>query len=230
MTTTMSETPDLVITVHKRESHGGSTGQKLRREGRIPAVVYGGDMAPDLIAVDLESYDILMRQVTGEHTIFLLKLEDATDERRAMIKEVQRDPISGKPLHVDFIRVIKGHKLNIEIPVELAGDCVGVRHGGRVDFVSRSLKLEILPREMFDKLTVDVSELDLGDQVTVADLVPMLPPSARFLEEPARTIVVIEGPRDRPTEDEEAAAAAPARVIDEAAEPEVIRKGREDSE
>jgi large subunit ribosomal protein L25 len=229
MTTTMSETPDLVITVQKREAQGGSTGQRLRREGRIPAVVYGSDKAPYPISIDRETFDILMRQETGENTIFLLKLEGTTEERRAMIKELQRDPMTGAPLHIDFIRVVKGHKLNVEIPIELEGDCIGVRHGGRVDFVSRELKVEILPREMFDKLTVDVSKLDLGHQVTVADLAPMLPPSARFLEDPSRTVVVVEGPRGA-ADDEEEVATPPVRETDEPAEPQVIRKGHETDE
>lgn len=224
----MSESRDIVITVEKRPDEGKGTARKMRREGQIPAVVYGGDRPPVNISVDEHSLRELLKQEAGENTIFLLKLKGTKEERRAMIRELQRDPISGHFIHIDFIRITAGQKIHVRMPVELTGDCVGVRHGGRVDFVSRELGIEILPREMFDKITVDISDLDVGSHVSVADLQSKLPASARFLEDAGRVVVLVETPRVTAAElaDEEAAAAEAELVISESAEPEVIRKGR----
>ena len=218
----MRESAEIVITVEKRPEQGRGSARRMRRVGQIPAVLYGGDRPPVPISVDEHSLRELLKQEAGENTIFLLKLEGTKEERRAMIREIQKDPISGHFLHIDFIRITAGQKVHVRIPVELTGDCLGVRQGGRVDFVSRELAVEILPGEMFDKFSVDLSALDVGHHVSVADLQSVLPPSARFLEDPHRMVVVVEAPRA----EAEAAVAVGEAVIAEAAEPEVIRKGK----
>lgn len=219
----MSESNEIVMTVEKRADQGKGASRKLRRAGQIPAVVYGGDRPTLSISVDEHALRELLKGEGGEHTIFLLKLEGSKEERRAMIREIQKDPISGRFTHIDFIRITAGHKVHVRMPVELKGDCVGVRHGGRVDFVSRELQVEVLPRDMFDKFTVDISNLDVGQHISVSDLESKLPPSARILEDSHRVVVVVETPR-LVTEAE--AAPAGEMVITEAAEPEVIRKGK----
>ncbi len=227
----MSESADIVITVEKREDLGKQAAGRHRRGGHIPAVVYGGDKPPVPITVEEESIKELLKQAAGENTIFLLKLKGTSEERRAMIKEIQADPISGKFLHIDFIRVTRGHKLQVSMPIELVGDSIGVRHGGRVDFVTREVSLEILPREMFDKLTVDISDLEVGEHVRVGALADQLPPSARILDDEKRVVVVVEAPRAVALEEEAAALVeAEETVIAETAEPEVIRKGRGEEE
>lgn len=222
----MRESAEIVITVEKRPEQGRGSARRMRRVGQIPAVLYGGDRPPVSISVDEHSLRELLKQEAGENTIFLLKLEGTKEERRAMIREIQKDPISGHFLHIDFIRITAGQKVHVRIPVELTGDCLGVRQGGRVDFVSRELAVEILPGEMFDKFSVDLSALDVGHHVSVADLQSVLPPSARFLEDPHRMVVVVEAPRA----EVEVAAPAGEAVISEAAEPEVIRKGKVEAE
>jgi large subunit ribosomal protein L25 len=227
----MSESADIVITVEKREELGKEAAGRYRRGGNIPAVVYGGDKPPVPIAVDEESIRELLKQAAGENTIFLLKLKGTSEERRAMIKEIQADPISGKFVHIDFIRVTRGHKLQESMPIELVGDSVGVRHGGRVDFVTREVSLEILPREMFDKLTVDISDLEVGEHVRVGAVADQLPPSARILDDENRVVVVIEAPRAVALEEAEVEEeVAEEAVIAETAEPELIRKGKGEEE
>jgi large subunit ribosomal protein L25 len=222
----MSESADIVITVEKREPGSSGASGRLRREGKVPAVVYGGGKDPVTITVDEVSVQELLKQEGGENTIFLLKLKGTKEERQAIIKELQTDPINGKFVHIDFLRVMRGQKLTVKMPVELIGDSVGVRHGGRVDFVSRELEVEVLPREMFDKLVIDISDLDIGDHVMVSELEPQLPPSAKFLEDTHRTVVVISAPKAVALEEEEEEAEL---VVGEAEEPEVIR-GRHDEE
>jgi large subunit ribosomal protein L25 len=203
----------------------------MRRTGQVPSVLYGGDSGPVAISVDEHSVKEILKGAAGENTIFLLKLKGSDEERLAMIKELQVDRIGGKFIHIDFIRITRGHKLNVNIPVELVGDSVGVREGGRVDFVSRDIEVEILPRDMFDKFVLDISDLAIGEHLTVAELAGQLPEDAKFLDDENRVVVVIETPR-AVEEEEEEEEAEEALETEEAAEPEVIGKGKgdEDSE
>jgi len=225
MATTI-QTADITLIVEKRENKGTGSSGRLRAEGRVPAVLYGGDLPSMPISVDdLEVREIL-KQDAGENTIFLLKLKGSTDERQAMIKELQVNPISGKFVHIDFIRVTAGHKLNVTIRIDLIGDCVGVRNGGRIDFSSRELAVEVLPRHMFDHIDIDVADMEIGDVVTVADLEEKLPESCKFLEDPSRVVVLVEQPKL--VEEEEEDELAEDLVIEEGAEPELIGKDKDD--
>jgi large subunit ribosomal protein L25 len=220
------ETADIVLVVEKREDKGKNPSGRLRAEGRVPSVLYGGELPPVPISVDEAAVKEILKQEAGENTIFLLKLEGTKEERRAMIKELQVDPISGRFIHIDFIRVKAGHKLNVSIRIDLVGDCIGVRHGGRIDFVSRELAVEVLPRHMFDHIDVDISDMEIGDVVTVGDLEDKLPESGKFLEDPNRVVVVVETPRLVVEEEEE----EEEMVIEESAEPEIVGKAKEEDE
>ncbi len=221
----MTDNGDIVITVERREDSGTSVAKKLRREGLIPAVVYGGNKPPYPISVNEVVVRELLRE-HGENTLFLLKVKGTKDERQAMIKATQVHPISGQIKHIDFIRVTKGHLLNVTVPVELTGDSVGVRLGGRLDFITRDLQVEVMPRHLFNNFTVDISELDINDNITVADLESQLPESGKFLEDAARVILQIEAPRLAEEEEEE----EEDLVVAASAEPELIKKGKDEEE
>lgn len=146
-----------------------------------------------------------------------------------MIRDIQIDPISRNFIHVDFIRVTRGQKLTVTVPIELTGDSLGSRRGGLTNFKSRELSVEILPREMLDRIVVDISELDLGEHVRVKDLESMLPSSGKFLEDPERIVVTMETPRaSAEAEGEEGAEAE--TVIGEQAEPELIGRAKDEEE
>jgi large subunit ribosomal protein L25 len=226
MATTI-QTADITLIVEKREDKGTNPSGRLRAVGRVPAVLYGGELPPVAISVDDLAVREILKQDAGENTIFLLKLKDSTEERMAMIKELQVNPISGKFVHIDFIRVTAGHKLNVTIHIDLIGDSVGVRQGGRIDFVSRELAVEVLPRHMFDHIDIDIAKMQIGDVVTVADLEEKLPESAKFLEDPSRVVVVIEQPRIAEVEEGEDLLAERADV-EVGSEPEIISKGKDE--
>ena len=219
------QSPEITITVALREGRGTSEAGRMRHTGRVPSVLYGGDQGSVAISVDEHSVKEILKGAAGENTIFLLKLDGTDEERLAMIKELQVNRINGAIIHIDFIRITRGHKLTVKIPVELVGDCLGVRNGGRVDFVSREIEVEILPREMFDKFVLDISELDAGEHLKVADLADQLPENAKFLVDESRVVVVIEIPRlvEEETEEE---IGEEALVTADSAEPEVISKGK----
>jgi large subunit ribosomal protein L25 len=201
----------------------------MRRSGKVPSVLYGGETGPVAISVDEHSVKEILKGAAGENTIFLLKLKGTDEERLAMIKDLQVDRIGGRFIHIDFIRITRGHKLNVNIPVELIGDSIGIREGGRVDFVSREIEVEILPRDIIDKFVLDISDLAIGEHMTVADLADQLPEGAKFLIDESRVVVVIEAPRaiEEEVEEEEAEAAL---ETEEAAEPEIIGKGKDEEE
>ena len=225
----MAESPEIVVTVETREGRGSAEAGRMRRLGMVPAVVYGGGKPPVPIAVEEHSIRELLKTAAGENTIFLLKLKGTDEERLAMIKELQVDRIGGHFIHIDFIRITRGHKLTVKMPVELVGDCIGVRHGGRIDFVTRDVEIEILPREMFDKFVLDVSNLEVGEHLKVADLASQLPENAKFLEDENRVVAVVEIPRiiEELVEEE---VEEGELVTAEAEEPEIIGKGKAEEE
>ncbi len=230
---TTATTSDIKMTVERREVLGKEGVKKLRNEGKIPAIVYGGGKDPVPIVVDEKAVTEILKQAAGENTIFLLKLKGTKHERRAMIKDIQIDPITRRFVHIDFIRIVRGHKVSVSVPVVLVGeeDSVGVRHGGLVDFMTREIAIEVLPRELPDKLEVDLSEVDLDQHVTVAELVDRLPESARLLDDPSRVVVTISTPRATLLAEEEAEEGEEGEaslVIEEQAEPEVIKKGKDE--
>jgi len=224
-----AETTDIVIKVEKRKELGKEAAKKLRAAGRVPAVIYGGGAAPVTIMVEEERIRELLKGKAGENTIFLLKLKGTKEERRAMIKELQVDPLTREFVHIDFIRVVRGHALTVNVPVELVGDSVGVRGGGLVDFVTRELAIEVLPRDLPDKIVVDISELDLDQHISVCDLEDHLPESGKFLDDGQRVVVNISVPRGADVDEEEEE--LEEGVITEAAEPELIGgKGKDEEE
>lgn len=216
--TATTKKQDIVIEVERREGIGKEAAGKLRRQGKIPGVVYGGGVSPFAITVDRHSIQELFKQESGGNTIFLLKLKGGKQERRTMIREIQIDPMTRDFIHVDFIRVTKGHALNVTVPLELEGDCVGIRHGGVADFVTREVEMEVLPREIPDKIVVDISNVDIDELITLGDITGLFPPSARLLSDPNAVVVRVMIPRvARPEVEEEE-----ETIITEQAEPEII--------
>lgn len=225
----MSDSNEIHVIVERRKETGKADVGRLRHTGVIPAVLYGAQKPSVAISVGDDVAKQILRSESGENTIFLLKLKGTKDERLAMIKDMQRDPMTGRIIHMDFIRVTKGHKLTVAIRIDLIGDSAGVREGGRVDFITRELQVEVLPKDMFDHIDIDIADMDIGDQITVSDLVDKLPESAKFLEDDNRVIVLIETPMAEEEEEEDDELAVAERLItEEQAEPELIKKGKDE--
>lgn len=214
---------ELVIEVERRERFGKGANRKLRAQGLIPAVVYGGGKEPVPVVVNRKAVTELLHQEKGKNTIFLLRMKGTKQERHAMLRDFQVDPITQQYIHLDFIRVMKGQHVRVEVPVELSGESVGVKAGGFLDFAGRSLHIECPADAIPEKVTLDISLLGIGQHVTAAD-VP-LPPGAKLLDDPHKILVTIKG---RAAAAEEEVAAAPAG--EEQAEPEVIRRGKVETE
>jgi large subunit ribosomal protein L25 len=149
-------------------------------------------------------------------SIFLLKMAGTDQQRHAMIKDTQMDPISRKLTHIDFVRVMMDEKIRTTVPVHIVGTAIGVKEGGILDWHIREVHIECLPNQIPDKVDVDVSALGAHDFLCVRDL--QLPEGVEVLEAPERNVVGVAQAKAEVVAPEAEAAAV--------AEPEVITKGK----
>ena len=208
------------LAVEKRSTTGKNEARRSRAEGRIPAVVYGAGKPNVPISVDRKALSDVFREGAGENAIFLLKLAGSDQSRHAMIRELQRHPVSRKPVHIDFVRVLMDVKVKVEVPIEVVGVAKGVKTDqGILDVVTREIEIECLPTDIPAHIAVDVSELAIGDAIRVSDL-PAIP-GVEIIDNPEKVVVHV----THPTREEEPVAAA-AEAAAEPVEPEVLKKGK----
>ena len=208
------------LDVEKRSTIGKNEARRSRATGRIPAVVYGGKKPTVPISVEKKALSDAFRGGAAENAIFLLKLAGSDQSRHAMIKDLQRDPLSRKPLHVDFVRVQMDARIRVKVSIEVIGVAAGVRtEGGILDFVTREVEVECLPADIPAHIPIDVTELAIGDALRVSSIPPM--EGIQMLEDPEKVLVHV----THPTQVKEPEVAA-AEVAAEITEPEVLKKGK----
>ena len=216
---------EVTIQVEPREGTGKGQSRKLRHAGWIPAVVYGAGKDPVSIKVERATFLQLLRDAGGENAVFLLELAGTGKKRHTMIREIDADPITRVVQHVDFQRVIMDQVVRITVPVEVEGVAEGVKtHGGVLDFVTREVGIECLPSAIPQSLSVDVTEMEIGDHLELGDLT--LPDGVVLTDEPDKVVVSVAAPRVEEEEEEE----EDLLIEAEAEEPEVIGKGKGDEE
>ena len=205
---------EVTLEVTRRETTGKEVAKKLRRDGKVPAVVYGGHREPVAITVDRKTVsELIQKSEHGMRSVFLLKMAGSDQQRHAMIKELTIDPITRKMKHIDFVRVIMDELIKVTIPVHVVGTAIGVKEGGLLDFQVRELHVECLPNAIPDSIDVDVTPLTGHDYFRIKDL--ELPEGVRVLDDPERVVVGVTHAKVE---------AEP--VADAVAEPEVIKKGK----
>ena len=212
---------EVTLEVARREKSGKEIAGKLRREGKIPAVVYGGHREAVPIVVDRKAVsELIQKSQHGVRSIFLLKMSGTDQQRHAMIKDIQLDPITRRMTHIDFVRVVMDEVVRVTIPVHHTGTAIGVKEGGLLDFQVRELHVECLPTAIPDTIDVDITNLGVHDYIRIADL--KLPDGVKVLDDPDRVVVGVTVARAEVTE------AAPVVAEEGAApaEPEVISKGK----
>jgi large subunit ribosomal protein L25 len=227
---------DATLDAVKRNTKGKNEARRLRAAGRIPAVLYGAQKAgdppaPEQVAVDPKPFMRILHSASGLNTLITLKVQGGSDAR-VLVKNVQLDPITHKPLHADFYRVNMDRKLQVTVPVVLRGEARGVKQdGGVLDFVHREIELEVLPANIPDAIEVDVTNLGIGDSVHVRDLAadaswtPVSDPDMMIVH-----VVVIKVAEETAAAAGAEGAAAAAPAAGAASEPEVIKKGKTDKE
>ena len=208
------------LNVEKRSAAGKGAARRSRAEGRIPGVVYGAGKANVPISVEHKALSDAFRGGAGENAIFLLKLAGSDQSRHAMIRELQRHPVSRKPLHIDFVRVLMDVKITVRVPIEIVGLATGVKNeGGILDVVTREIEIECLPANIPAHIAVDVTNLAIGDAIRISELPPV--EGMTIVDNPEKVVAHVA----HPTREEEPVAAE-AVAGAEATEPEVLKKGK----
>ena len=207
---------EMNLQVEKRERTGKGGSRQARMHGLIPAVVYGGGKDSVPIQIDRKTFVDMMKKSGSENPIFLLKLSDTGQERHAMIRGLQRNPVSRQVIHIDFQRIEMTDRVRVTVPIELVGTAFGVKNeGALIDFVVREVHIECLPGDIPKHLQLDITNLHVGQHAEVKAL--EVPPGVTLLEEPERVILSLVHTR---TEE------APAAEEAAAAEPEIIKRGK----
>ncbi len=203
-----------------RGNAGKGAARALRREGRVPAVIYGHAREPQSLAINTRELERLLERISAENTVIELSLDGRT--ARTLIREIQRHPFKRQILHVDFQELVAGEQVTVKVPLILVGTADGVRNGGGVlDQVLYSLEIQCDPGSMPNHIDVDVTEVTVGHSVHVRDLT--VPPGITVLDDPDASVLTIQITR---AEVEEAATAP--EEAEAVAEPEVIRAKKED--
>lgn len=213
---------ELSLEVTRRERSGKNVAGRIRAAGRVPAVVYGGHREPVAIEVDRKTVsELISKSEHGIRSIFLLKMTGTDQQRHAMIKDVQIDPISRRMTHIDFVRVVMDEKIRVTVPVHVSGTSLGVKEGGILDWQVRDLHLECFPNAIPDSIEVDVTPLERHQYFRVGDL--KLPEGVKVLDDVERVVVGVTQARAEVVE-------AAAEVAPAVAEPELIKKGKPESD
>lgn len=226
---------EAVLEAVKRTTKGKNESNRTRAGGQIPAVVYGAQKAGDAVApiqvsVDPKPFMRILHSKSGLNTLITLKVPGEADAR-VLVKEVQLDPITHSPLHADFYRVNMDRRIQVTIPVVLKGDARGVKvDGGVLDFLHREIDVECLPGEIPNAIEIDVTELGLNQAIHLRDVdqnVTWTPVTDR---DTMLVHVVMARVVEEAAPAAEGAAAAPAAAPASGAEPEVIKKGKQEEE
>ncbi|HOJ26444.1 MAG TPA: 50S ribosomal protein L25 [Candidatus Saccharicenans sp.] len=213
----------LVIKAEIRKEVGKNAAGRLRRQGLVPAILYGGGTASQPLTLKKKDILEILKSQTGENTIFRVTMD--SQEKDVMLKDIQINPVTDELTHVDLIEISMDKPVRVAVPVELVGEPVGVKvEGGVADFLLRELEVECLPREIPESIKIDISNLHIHQSIKVQNL--DLPAGVKVYADPNAAIVVISSVA------QEAAPAPTEEVIEgaEAKEPELIRKERKKEE
>jgi large subunit ribosomal protein L25 len=204
------------LNVSVRKTTGNGPARVLRREGRVPAVLYGPKTEPVLLSVGRQELDrVLKKGGFGQMLLKLVIQNGNTETKTTMIKELQTDPVSHNYLHIDFYEVDLTRKILVKVPLVAQGKAKGIEDGGMLQLVRREIEVLCLPTQIPETLEIDITELDIGDSLHVKDI-PLpegidIPAESNFTiltivsgkmaeEMVAEAEVTEEGPEEEPAE------------------------------
>ncbi|MDI6752002.1 MAG: 50S ribosomal protein L25 [bacterium] len=204
------------ITVKKRGDRGKGYLSAKRREGFIPAVLYGGKKEPEHLLLSLRELEVALHRAKGAH---IFELTGDSEPESVVIKEKQVSPVKNKLIHIDFMRVSKDVKIEVEVEVELIGTPEGTKDGGVLEQQTHQIRIKTLPADIPEAIKVNVEALKIGDRLYVRDIpidsqIEILEPEDKLIASLLPPRVAQEG---APTESTEA-------------EPEVVSRGKKEKE
>jgi large subunit ribosomal protein L25 len=214
----------IVVEAAPRASRGKNEARRLRQTGRVPAVLYGGKGEAMTLSVNAKQVSAILRSESGHNTLFQVDL--GGKQQPAILKDWLVDPLSGKLLHVDLLRVAMDVRMKVMVPVHTFGEPAGVKvQGGVFEVVTREVEIECLPADIPTEFRVDVSGLMLGKQLRASEL-PLDTAKMKLITEPERVLAHVVALK---VEEEKPAEAVAAETVTPA-EPEVIKKGKKEVE
>jgi large subunit ribosomal protein L25 len=221
---------DATLEAKARDSFGKNEARRTRREGLVPAVLYGASGGANkeatAIAVNPKALLKILHSESGANTLISLKLAGAADAR-VLVREYQLDPVTHQLLHADFYRVAMDRAIHVMIPVVVRGEPAGVKQqGGILEFVRREIEIECLPGDIPENIEVDVSELMLHQGIRVRDLA--VQPKWKPVSEADMMLVHVIMPKAEEVVAAPVAEAGAAPAVP--AEPEVIKKGKKEED
>jgi len=205
-----------------RDGKGKEDARRLRRNGMIPAVVYGHHDEPLHISLNPQELTKVLRRGAGDRTLIDLTIEGGKgrpQKTRVILKDRQMDTLKGRLLHVDLYRIAMDEELSLSIPIHIVGKAEGVEKGGIIDQILREIELRCLPSDIPPPIEVDVTPLDIGDAIHVRDLKVV---KATILTDPDQAIVAVAAPTvlEEAAPEEVEAAEEEVEVTEEAPEEE----------
>jgi large subunit ribosomal protein L25 len=214
------EMMSFTVKAEKRDAFGKNVSRRLRKQGLIPAVLYGEGAATIPLVLAKKDVVLILKSDSGENTIFKVAFDSKSQD--AMFKHVQIDSSTDELIHADLILISMDKAIRVNVPVLLQGDPIGVKtEGGFVDFMTREVEIECLPKDIPENLKIDIGGLHLHQSIKVGEI--PVPEGVRLINDPSSVVVLIGVPHK---EEEVAKPVEEGVVAAEPTEPEVIKKER----
>lgn len=203
----------IVLKAQSRSLSGKGPNRRLRAEGKVPAILYGGEGQPQSLTLSEHALKMALKQT---HTMMTLNYEGA--EMIVMVGEIQRDPLSNALVHVDLTRVQAGHEVHAHLEVIGQGAPIGVREGGVLERPVREVEIRCLPKDLPEKIEIDITNLQVNESIKAGDL--SLGEGIHLVTDPDTLLFHVAVPK--------AAVEAAAEEAEEEAQPELVGKKKED--
>lgn len=181
------------LEVFKRESLGKQANKKYRKDGFVPAVIYGKNKENLNILIDPIKLKKLLKNEAGENTIIEMKLDKSDLKKNVLLKDAHLDTLTSDPLHLDFYEITDGVDVKVSSPLLFKGKPEGVKNGGVIQTLSNEIKIKCLPTNIPNVIEINISDLNIGDTLRVKDIKPM--DGIEILSNPESTIISILAPR-----------------------------------
>lgn len=178
----------IAINGYPRTDLGKKGTKAVRNEGKIPCVLYSPGLS-EHFAAEITS----IRHLIYTPDFKVAEIDVAGKKHRCIVKDVQYHPVSEKILHIDFLSLVEGHPVKVEVPLRFTGTAIGVKGGGKLQQKMRRVKVKTMPENMVSELTMDISKLDMGQSIRVRDITP--PKNVEILSSPSTPVATIEIPR-----------------------------------
>lgn len=209
------------LSASARAGKGKGASRSLRRDGRLPAIIYGHAREPLSLSVPEREFERLLEKHNAENTVIELSIDGSMS--RTLIREIQRHPVKRNVLHVDFQELVAGERVVVRIPLVLTGTAEGVRNsGGILSQIMNELECRVDPLNMPSKIEVDVTNVSIGHSIHVSEI--SVPEGVEVMDDAESTVCIVAAPK---VEEE---TPAPGTAPEAAAEPELIRKPKEGEE